>query len=235
VRVGAARVLLALFVTVGVLGACGTRDEPARGVGAGLAVPTPTTQVQVATSAPAGATGAPAQTPVRAPRRAVRAASARPIGVGRIVIPKIGVDLETYEGVDQRTLKFGPSRWEISARPGQSGNTVFAGHRTTFTRPFYDIDLLAVGDEVTFVTESGVHTYRTTQFFVVGEADVWIAEPTDTPTFTLFACHPKGSERQRYVVKGDLVRSETFGAPPPSPAEPAPTRQPRKCLLCAGG
>lgn len=170
--------------------------------------------------------------PPRAPRQT---APRRPQATGRIVIPKIGVDLETYEGVDQWTLRFGPSWWDVTARPGDVGNTTFAGHRTTFTRPFYDIDRIAVGDEVTFTTAAGVFTYRATSSFVVEETAVWIAEPTDTPTFTLFACHPKGSERQRYVVKGDLVRAERVGsatAAPPSPPEERGPSSPRTCLLC---
>jgi sortase A len=209
--------------------ACASQAErtPEVGVGLGLRLPTTTT--------------VPGPEPV-AERRVVRpslrlAASssarsrARPAEIGRIVIPKLGLDLETYEGVDAWTLRFGPGHWEVTARPGQVGNATFAGHRTTFTHPFDEIDRLQVGDEVTFVTADGSFTYATTEFFVVGQTDVWIAEPTPTPTFTLFACHPRGSERQRYVVKGELVRAENASAPPPEPA-PSPPRSPRTCLLC---
>jgi sortase A len=33
---------------------------------------------------------------------------------------------------------------------------------------------------------------------------MWIVNPTDTATATLFACHPPGSTRQRIVVNLEL-------------------------------
>lgn len=230
-QAGAARALVALLL-VAVFGAC-ARSEPAS-IGVGLEVVTPTTTT---TTAPPAAADNDATAPpslpasVRLPSGAgPRAARTPPTVGGRIVIPRLGLDLVTYEGVDPWTLRHGPGRWEVTAQPGRVGNAVFAGHRTTYTRPFYDIDLIQVGDEVTFVNPTGVFTYRVTRFFVVDDSDVWIAEPTDTPTFTLFACHPKGSERQRYVVQGDLART-TAAEPAPAPADNGHA-QPRRCVLC---
>ena len=40
---------------------------------------------------------------------------------------------------------------------------------------------------------------------IVGPDAVWIANPTPTPTATLYACHPKHSKKYRYVVFLDLV------------------------------
>ena len=45
----------------------------------------------------------------------------------------------------------------------------------------------------------------------------WIADSTDTPTFTIFACNPKHSAKQRYVVKGKLVNSEKAYSSAPVP------------------
>ena len=33
---------------------------------------------------------------------------------------------------------------------------------------------------------------------------MWVVNPTDTPTATLFACHPPGSTRERIIVFADL-------------------------------
>ena len=41
--------------------------------------------------------------------------------------------------------------------------------------------------------------------------DVWITYEQGSPLLTMFACHPKGSARQRIVVQADLL----IGAPPP--------------------
>ncbi|HVF08336.1 MAG TPA: class E sortase, partial [Actinomycetota bacterium] len=116
------------------------------------------------------------------------------------------------------TIDRGPSHWPGTAEPGDVGNTVFPGHRTTNTRPFFNIDQLRNGDQVIFVRAGGRFTYEVTETFTVYPDETWIADPTDTPTFTIFACHPKGSAKQRYVAKGRLVRAErTQQAPPPPP------------------
>jgi sortase A len=86
--------------------------------------------------------------------------------------------------------------------PGEVGNAVFPGHRVTHTRPFLDIDRLAVRDQVTFVTPAGRFTYEVTGSQVVFPKDTWIVDPTPDATMTLFACHPPGSAKQRIVVRG---------------------------------
>lgn len=130
--------------------------------------------------------------------------------IGRIVIPKINLDHPVFEGVDETVIHWGPGHWPGSAMPGKVGNTVFAGHRVTHTRPFYDIDLLNPGDDIIVHTADGTFTYKVTGHQIVTPKDTWIVNPTPTATITIFACHPKHSAAQRYVVRGDLVAS----APP---------------------
>ena len=130
--------------------------------------------------------------------------------IGSIVIPKINLDHPIFEGVDETVIHWGPGHWPGSAMPGQVGNTVFAGHRVTHTRPFYDIDLLVPGDDIILHTKDGTFTYQVTGHQIVTPKDTWIANPTPTATITIFACHPKHSAAQRYVVRGNLVAS----APP---------------------
>lgn len=147
-----------------------------------------------------------------------RAAAGGPPATGRIDIPAIGLSHATYEGVDLATINHGPSHWPGTPLPGEPGNTVFPGHRTTYSRPFWDLDELVRGDEVIFTTPAGRFTYRVTETLIVGEYERWILRPTPDPTFTIFACHPKGSARQRIVVKGALVSS-----PAPTTTAPRPT------------
>ena len=47
--------------------------------------------------------------------------------------------------------------------------------------------------------------YAVTGTEIVGPDALWIIDPADTPTATLFACHPPGSTRQRIVVHLALV------------------------------
>jgi len=127
------------------------------------------------------------------------------IELGTLAIPKIGVEMTMYEGIRLTTLDFGPGHWPGSAMPGQNGNVVVAGHRTSKHRVFRDVDQLVEGDEIVFTDDQGSHTYAVRSIEVVEPTAVWIVEPTDTPTATLFACHPPGSTAQRIVVFADLV------------------------------
>ena len=129
---------------------------------------------------------------------------------GMIVIPKINLVHPIFEGIEESAIHWGPGHWPGSATPGKTGNTVFAGHRVTHTRPFIDIDLLAPGDKITFHMATGTYVYEITDHQIVGPSDTWIANPTPTPTVTIFGCHPKHSALQRYVVRGKLVSAGPY-------------------------
>ncbi len=120
--------------------------------------------------------------------------------LGRIVIPKVGLDSELHEGIRLTTLDRGPGHWPGSAMPGQIGNVVVAAHRTSHGAEFRHLDALQPGDEVQFSTAEGTFTYVVTGTQIVTPDSLWIVNPTDTPTATLFACHPLGSTAQRIVV-----------------------------------
>lgn len=132
-------------------------------------------------------------------------ASEEVVEIGTLEIAKLGVHQRLMRGVTLRNIDLGPSHWPGSAMPGEAGNMVIAGHRVTHTRPFRNIDTLVAGDEI--VVTAGGHraTYRMASSFVVTPDRTEIANPTPTPSLTLFACHPPGSARLRYVVRADLV------------------------------
>jgi len=120
--------------------------------------------------------------------------------LGQIAIPKIGLTSELHDGITLTTLDRGPGHWPGTAMPGQIGNVVVAGHRTSHGAEFRHLDALEPGDEVVFTTEAGSFTYHVTGTQIVTPDSLWIVDPTDTPTATLFACHPLGSTAQRIVV-----------------------------------
>lgn len=123
------------------------------------------------------------------------------VEIGTIDIPKIGLTHPIFHGISMLNIDKGPSHWPGSAMPGEAGNAVFAGHRVTKTRPFRHIDKLVVGDEVTFTVHGVRSLYKVTESFVVKPNRLDIVDPTPTATATLFACHPPGSARERYVVR----------------------------------
>jgi sortase A len=163
------------------------------------ALPTTTTTEAVTTTTAAPVLSTPIAPPVN-PR------AAEPIvKIGEINIPKIGLVHPIFEGVTLTVIDHGPGHWPGSAVPGQLGNAVFAGHRVTHSHPFRRINELVPGDEIIFKMQNGTFTYKMTAFQIVTPKDVHIVDPTRDATLTLFACHPPGSARQRYVVKGAFV------------------------------
>lgn len=122
------------------------------------------------------------------------------IVVGRIAIPKIGLDVPLNQGISLRSIDRGPSHWPGTALPGEQGNVVVAGHRVSKTKPFRNIDQLVAGDEVIFTVDDKQITYVVTGSEVVTPDAMEIVNQTPEYTGTLFACHPPGSARYRYVV-----------------------------------
>lgn len=142
----------------------------------------------------------PAALPVPAEVPADPRAKVPIVQVGTIEIPKIGVSKPMFDGVTLMVLDNGPGHWTGTALPGQMGNVVVAGHRTSHDRPFRNIDQLVAGDEVIFTTADGRFVYLVTSTEVVLPTAVEIIDQTAAYTATLFACHPVGSTRERIVV-----------------------------------
>lgn len=159
---------------------------------------TTTTTVAPTTVPPTTAAPAPVTRPARVPSNPY--ANEPLVEIGTIEIPKIGLNHRVFRGISLRTIDNGPSHWPGTANPGQVGNAVFAGHRVTHSRPFRNIDQLVPGDEVIFNVEGVRSTYVVTGSEVVSPQALRIVDQTPTPTATLFACHPPGSARFRYVV-----------------------------------
>ena len=127
------------------------------------------------------------------------------IQIGTIEIPKIGLLHPVFEGITLTVIDHGPGHWPGSALPCQAGNSVFPGHRVTHSHPFLNLDLVAPGDQIVFRIPGRDCVYKVTGTQIVGPNDLFVTDPTPTPTVTLIACHPKHSAAQRIVVKGTLI------------------------------
>jgi sortase A len=203
--------LVAIVAVVGAIVAFTTGSEPTSVASSDIAATTatiaPTTTVEATTTTTTTATTTSVTTttlprqstqPIAPPQDARGPENNPPLG--RIVIPEVGLDAELEEGIRLTTLDRGPGHWPGSAMPGEIGNVVVAGHRTSHGAEFRYLDQLAPGDKVIFTTDTGAHTYLVTGTQIVTPNDLWITNPTDTPTATLFACHPLGSTAKRIVV-----------------------------------
>ena len=123
----------------------------------------------------------------------------------RIKIPAIGVDVMVVEGTSASALRAGAGHYPSTPLPCEQGNVAIAGHRTTYGRPFNQLDRMKVGDEITLETPIGNCTYVVDREpFVIPPTDLSVLDPTPEGTLTLTTCHPKGSARQRLIVKAEL-------------------------------
>lgn len=148
--------------------------------------------------------------------------NAVPVGSGltRIEIPAIGVSVVVVEGTTDEALKAGAGHYPSTPLPCEQGDVAIAGHRTTYGRPFADVDRLRPGDRITLSTPMGTCTYAVTQPpFVVRPSDVAVVANTPGQyTLTLTSCTPKGSAAYRIVVKAALASGQTVpGSPVPTP------------------
>lgn len=138
----------------------------------------------------------------------------RNVGIGdsltRILIPDIDVDVVVVEGTTASALRAGAGHYPNTPLPCEIGNVAIAGHRTTYGRPFHNLDLLQPGMEITLQTPIGSCTYEITQepFVVSPKQTEVVANTPGDATLTLTTCHPKGSARQRLIVKARMVQSD---------------------------
>jgi len=130
------------------------------------------------------------------------------VELGRIEIPRIGIDTLLLQGITLTTLDQGPGHWPGTALPGQLGNAVIAGHRTSHNKVFRNVDQLLPGDEVIFTTGEGRFVYVVSETTIVKPDAMYIIDQTPERTATLFACHPPGSTRERIVVHLELASSD---------------------------
>ena len=120
------------------------------------------------------------------------------------------------EGTGASALRAGAGHYPNTPLPGEEGNVAIAGHRTTYGKPFANLDHLKPGDEIFLETPVGKYTYKVTKDpFPISPTDFSVIAQTPGKTLTLTTCHPKGSARQRLVVKAELV-SQTANQPAPA-------------------
>ena len=129
---------------------------------------------------------------------------------GQLEIPAIGLSQPLFEGVTLTAINRGPSHWPGSAMPGEVGNVVVAGHRTTYTKPFWSLNELTKGDELVFTIDGERIVYVLDRIEIVHPTDIHIIDQSHERTATLFGCHPRGSARQRIVGHFTIDNAEPF-------------------------
>jgi sortase A len=122
-----------------------------------------------------------------------------------IRVPRLSLEAVVFEGIATGTLSKGPGHMPGTPLPGQPGNAVISGHRTTYGRPFHDFDQLSDGDRIEVETAVGNHVYEVRDSFIVEPTEVWVLDDRSGGWLTLTTCHPKFSARERLIIVAELV------------------------------
>jgi sortase A len=202
---GALTLVVVFLLTAGVIGALLVEPPASASRAVSLPPTTTTTTIPPPTFVPEPEPTPPPKRPSKPVSTNTAEGSEPIVKIGTIEIPKIGLVHDLYHGITMRNINLGPSHWPGTAMPGEVGNTVIAGHRVTKTHPFRNIHLLQNGDEIIFTVQGQRSVYRVNGNRIVTPKQIEIVNPTPTATATLFACHPPGSARFRYVVTADLA------------------------------
>ena len=109
------------------------------------------------------------------------------------------------EGTSVADLRNGAGHMAGTPLPGQPGNAVISGHRTTYGAPFRDLDLLEIGDIIEVETALGVHTYMVRETLIVAPTDVWVTDNRTGAWLTLTTCNPRFSSRERLIIFAELI------------------------------
>ena len=195
-----------------------TPAATATGAAPTIAAPAATAAPTTTVATPPTVTTAPAPTttlePLPVPAEPPPPRSKEPyIELATMEIPALSIATPLLEGISLNTLDLGPGHWPGTALPGQLGNVVIGGHRTSHGKIFRNIDRLAPGDEVIFTTAGERFVYAVTETTIVTPDAMYIVDQTRARTATLFACHPVGSTRERIVVHLELQPDAAIGSP----------------------
>lgn len=110
-------------------------------------------------------------------------AFAAPARAASIVIPAIGVREKVT-----LNLNAGPAWWPVTGRPGGGDTIAVAGHRTTHTRPFHDLDKLVPGNKIYVRWGTRTHAYVVTSRRVVSVNNLHIGDAVGHERLLLTAC-----------------------------------------------
>lgn len=128
--------------------------------------------------------------------------------LGRLHIPKLNISIPIFHGTSRGELQKGVGHVIGTAFPGESNNTILAGHRDTV---FRQLDKVTEGDVLNVESGIGTFTYKVRKVRIVEENDLTVVVPKRKATLTISTCYPFtliGPAKQRYVLVADLITSK---------------------------
>jgi sortase A len=125
--------------------------------------------------------------------------------IGRIVVPRLGLNMILVNGTNEGSLMRGPGRDLRTYMPGQDRLVYIAGHRTTYLAPFSHIEQIRPGDPITLEMPYATFRYRAVRHEIVPATDLSVLHSPHHEVLALQACHPRFFATHRYIVYARLV------------------------------
>jgi sortase A len=167
---------------------------------------------------PASATPRQEAAAIARQARRLRAGAETGAPIGRIIVPRLHLNMLFVNGTDHESLKRGPGRDERTYMPGQGELVYIAGHRTTYLAPFSAIDKMRPGDRITLSMPYGTFLYVVTGHRIVDGDDLSVLKSTGREMVALQACHPRFFATHRYIIWAKPVTVKPVNGRPYRPA-----------------
>jgi sortase A len=129
--------------------------------------------------------------------------------IGRLIIPRLAMNRIVVQGStgarslwpasDASYLRGGPVHYGITPLPGAGEPFAVAGHRTTYSAPFYSLNTLRRGDRIVVDTPYGRFRYVVAKLTTVLPSDVGVIYDRGYG-LVLTTCTPPYSASHRLVV-----------------------------------
>ncbi len=134
--------------------------------------------------------------------------------IGKIIVPRMGINMILVDGTDHGSLMKGPGRDLRTYMPGENRLVYIAGHRTTYLAPFSHIDLMRKNDKITLIVPYGTFVYRVNGDRIVPANDLKVLHSPRHELLILQACHPRFFATNRFLVYARLVHVDPRGGQP---------------------
>lgn len=126
--------------------------------------------------------------------------------LGLLEVPDLHLKAPIVEGTGESQIAVAVGHLSTSARPGEPGTGVLAGHNATW---FRHLDQLQPGDRFQVSTQQGVFRYQVTSAKIVRVSEA-VYGMADTSGIILETCYPLDAWRltdQRYLVFAEQIET----------------------------
>lgn len=134
--------------------------------------------------------------------------------IGRLRIPRLDLNMIVVNGTESSTLRKGPARHRRTFLPGEGKLIYIAGHRTTYSAPFSDIDDLRRGDRVRLELPYATFEYTIRSHRIVEAHELSVLRSRGREEVALQACWPRFFASHRYIAYARPVRVIPRSGPP---------------------